>query len=128
MSVPVGARGENLTTVFSKAADMLAFVIRTTRNEKHIPLRYHNELGKPCIDLARQAMHAIFSADRATDKETIHNLLEEADMAITCLQSEIHLLFLNFGLSAKKANEWSSRLEDYSITFRRWSNKLKGEG
>ena len=125
MSVPVGARGENLTTVFTLSADLLALCIHAAMNTRHFPAKFTRELGEPFVAAARRAMHAIYAANRETRPEARGAHVSEALKALDILQAELHLNFLHFSLKAPKAGEISDRITELRSKFIAWSKAVR---
>ena len=125
MSVPSGARGENLTTVFTLASDLLALVIMTTMNNRHFPHKYTRELGEPLVAVARKVMHHVYGAERATSAARRETCIENAFIEMNNLQAEIHLNFLRFKLKAPKAGEISDKLTELRTKFTAWCKAVR---
>lgn len=126
MSVPEQNRRENLNQVFVKAADLLAYVTRTMCNPKHCPVRYQKINGDACIDLARQIMHDVWTLNEIRGIKTTNT--DDAILACrlhvqTCfenLKSELNMNLLEFGLTPRKAKEWSAKMDDFLVTYSKW--------
>ncbi len=125
MSVPTGARGENLTTVFTLSLDLLALVMETTMNDRHFPHKYTRELGEPAVAVARDIMHSVYGAEKATSAGMRDQCAEKAFIAMNNLQAEIHLNYLDFRLSAPKAGEIIDKLTELRTKFTAWCKAVR---
>jgi len=125
MTVRKSERGENLLAVFVKAADLLAYTIRTVCNEKHFRQRYRYETGTPCVDLARQIMHSVTFAEMIVvkDQQSRDARIAYQRAALQCceaLKSEITMANLHFGLNADKAGTWIDLIDTWKETCIAW--------
>lgn len=138
MSVRVNERGENVSTVFTKASALLAFSIRAVssikngtvcrlkmKDETGIPKRYIDWIATPIVELARDIMHGIYCAEKERDFSRQMEYLNQVEKSMNCLQSEITMCFLEFDLKMKKAREWNALFDSLKDTFKNWSNGLK---
>ena len=125
MSVPTGARGENLTTVFTIASDLLALCIHTAMNDKCFPHKFTRELGEPFVAVARRVMTLVYQANRETRQEVRDAHVIDALKEMDSLQAEIHLNFLHFRLKAPKAGEISDKLSELRSKFMAWSKAMR---
>lgn len=126
MSVPTGLRGENLSTVFTLALDLLQLCIHTAMNDKCFPHKFTRELGEPFVATAREIMHSVYAADKDRRPEERGRHIEDAFVAMNRLQAELHLNFLHFRLKSRsaKAGEIYDRLEELRSKFTNWSKAV----
>ena len=126
MTVPVGLRGENLSTVFTDAMELLAVCIRTNASSKQLPRKLTREVGERLVEQARRVMHAVYSASAASgDASRREKHCDEAEEAMDCLNAELHLCFLHFRLKAAKAKEISTILSGLQDKFRYWRKGVR---
>lgn len=123
-NVPTGARGEQLTTVFSLSTDLLATCINATANNNHFPHKLTRELGEPVVAIARKIMHSVYEANKEKRPARREEFVNDALLAMEDLQAEIHLNFLRFKLKARKAGEISDILTELRTRFINWSKSV----
>lgn len=126
MSVATGLRGENLSTVFTLALDLLELCIHTVMNDKCFPHKFTRELGEPFVAIAREIMHSVYSADKEKRPEIRIGHIADALVAMNRLQAELHLNFLHFRLKSRaaKAGEIYDKLQELRSKFINWSKAV----
>jgi len=120
MSVPAGARGENLSTVFTEAIDFLAEIIRTANCEKHFRNKMYKELAMPLMDSARSVARDLYRAMLSRDSESRRRHAGAAMLSMHDVKMELHLNYLHFNLKAAKASSLVSRLDKILAMTKKW--------
>lgn len=133
MSVAKGARGENLSTVFTLSSTLLATVIKAAGNNRHFPNKLSRELGEQAVAQARIVMHSVHCAESAKEeseeaRKDRDDALRDAFKALDKLDAEITMNFLSFRLKAPKAGEISDKITELRSKLTLWAKAVRCKG
>ena len=125
MSVPYGKRRQGKLKVLLDAANLAAYTIKLTANEKHFPKRYRwNMIGQIVAD-ARDIVRFLEMANAVhadSPAEYQRRLLyqNQASERLQALLTEIDLAYLLFHLGNDQVEYWTGLCYELQQLIRKW--------
>ena len=125
MSVPYGKRRQGTLKVLLDAANLAAYTINLTANEKHFPKRYRwNMIGQIVAD-ARDIVRFLemanaVHADSAAEYQRRLSYQNQASERLYALLTEIDLAYLLFHLGSDQVEHWTGLCYELLQLIRKW--------